>query len=94
MKYYLSPDKRIFAYESNGSQDRLIPSSYVAISEEQAKSLRDEQQKSQFNALSYADKRRLEYPSIGEQLDALYHAGLYPKDMADKIKAVKDKYQK
>ena len=30
------------------------------------------------------------YPAIGDQLDALYHAGVFPKEMADKIKAVKD----
>ena len=39
-------------------------------------------------------QRMSEYPSIGDQLDALYHAGVFPKDMANKIKAVKDKYPK
>lgn len=34
------------------------------------------------------------YPSIGDQLDALFHAGVYPKEMSDKIQAVKDKYPK
>ena len=38
----------------------------------------------------YKDKRRFAYPEIGDQLDALYHAGVFPKEMADKIKAVKD----
>tara|TARA_B100001029_G_scaffold52328_1_gene41949 strand:- start:13361 stop:13771 length:411 start_codon:yes stop_codon:yes gene_type:complete len=38
--------------------------------------------------------RRNEYPYIGDQLDALYHAGVFPKEMEDKIKAVKDKYPK
>jgi len=42
----------------------------------------------------YKDDRRAEYPPIGEQLDALYHAGLFPEEMAAKIKAVKDKYPK
>ena len=35
-----------------------------------------------------------EYPDIGDQLDALYHAGVFPEDMANQIKAVKDKYPK
>mgnify|MGYP001486164004 FL=1 len=39
-------------------------------------------------------QRMSEYPSIGDQLDALYHAGVFPEDMANKIKAVKDKYPK
>lgn len=43
---------------------------------------------------SYKQKRLLEYPSIGEQLDALFHAGVFPSDMADKIQAIKDKYPK
>ena len=43
---------------------------------------------------AYKQKRVSEYPSIGEQLDALFHAGVFPSDMADKIQAVKDKYPK
>lgn len=35
-----------------------------------------------------------EYPSIGDQLDALYKAGMFPADMAARLKAVKDKYPK
>ena len=42
----------------------------------------------------YADQRRVEYPEIGDQLDALYKAGAFPEDMAEKLKAVKDKYPK
>lgn len=33
--------------------------------------------------------RQKSYPSIGDQLDSLYHAGVFPQDMADKIAAVK-----
>ena len=49
----------------------------------------EEAQKSQYKLL-----RKAEYPSIGDQLDALYHAGLFPQEMADKIAAVKLKYPK
>jgi hypothetical protein len=34
------------------------------------------------------------YPTIGDQLDALYHAGVFPTEMANKIKSVKEKYPK
>ena len=34
--------------------------------------------------------RKYTYPDIGDQLDALYHAGVFPADMAAKIKKVKD----
>ena len=40
--------------------------------------------------VKYKEDRRVSYPDIGDQLDALYHAGAFPKEMADKIKAVKD----
>lgn len=48
---------------------------------------------------SYKDKRRAEYPPIGDQLDAIYKAmdeGILPKapEFYDPIKAVKDKYPK
>ena len=35
-------------------------------------------------------KRENEYPSIGDQLDSLFHAGVFPADMATQIQAVKD----
>ena len=40
------------------------------------------------------EKRAAEYPSIGDQLDSLYHAGVFPSDMEATLKAVKDKYPK
>ena len=46
----------------------------------------------EYDANEYQRKRKLEYPDIGDQLDALFHAGVFPDDMAAKIQAVKDKY--
>jgi len=45
------------------------------------------------NSVSYQDKRQTEYPSIGDQLDKIYHEGIdaWKNDM---IKPVKDKYAK
>jgi hypothetical protein len=42
----------------------------------------------------YQRQRKPEYPSIGDQLDALFHAGVFPSEMAEQIRAVKDKYPK
>ena len=42
----------------------------------------------------YKEDRKADYPDIGDQLDALYHAGVFPEDMAAKIKAVKDEFPK
>ena len=44
--------------------------------------------------MNYRHNRAMMYPPIGDQLDALYHAGVFPEDMANKIKEVKDKYSK
>tara|TARA_Y100000310_G_scaffold316611_1_gene368550 strand:- start:52 stop:381 length:330 start_codon:yes stop_codon:yes gene_type:complete len=44
------------------------------------------------DALQYQRDRI--YPPIGDQLDALYHAGVFPKEMSDKLKAVKDAHPK
>ena len=48
----------------------------------------------EYIATQYKRDRTPEYPSIGDQLDALFHAGVFPADMAAKIQAVKDKYPK
>ena len=42
----------------------------------------------------YKAKRAAEYPSIGDQLDALFKAGVFPAGMAAMLQAVKDKYPK
>lgn len=43
---------------------------------------------------AYKARRAAEYPSITDQLDALFKAGVFPADMAATIQAVKDKYPK
>jgi len=43
---------------------------------------------------AYKYQRALEYPAIGDQLDALFHAGVFPEEMASQIQAIKDKYPK
>jgi len=43
-------------------------------------------------SLEYREARQ--YPPIGDQLDALFHAGVFPQEMADKIQAVKDAHPK
>jgi hypothetical protein len=94
MKHYISPDKVLYAFEEDGSQDHLILPSYVLVNDEQAQEHRKTQQQIEFDTMSYAEKRKAEYPSIYEQLDALYHAGVFPEELAQKIKAVKEKYPK
>jgi hypothetical protein len=54
----------------------------------------DAEYQTAWNAQGYARNRKFEYPPIGDQLDSLFHAGLFPADMAATLQAVKDKYPK
>lgn len=94
MKHYLSPENKVFAYAVDGSQDHLIPNNYTPITDAEAATRNQQLQQDMLNALTYSDKRKLEYPALGDQLDALYHAGVFPADMAARLKAIKDKYPK
>lgn len=48
----------------------------------------------EYDLTEYQRQRAPEYPSIGDQLDALFHAGVFPPEMAAQIQAIKDKYPK
>lgn len=88
--FKLCPNAQFIVYENNidkiewHSQDVKQPSKQQILNElEKIK-----------NKNNYEKKRLKEYPSIGDQLDSLFHAGIFPKDMAAQIQAVKDKYPK
>ena len=53
-----------------------------------------EELKAEHERTQYQRQRKPEYPSITEQLDALFHAGVFPPEMAEQIQAIKDKYPK
>lgn len=46
------------------------------------------------DANAYKTQRAAEYPPIGDQLDALFKAGVFPSEMTAQLQAVKDKYPK
>jgi hypothetical protein len=48
----------------------------------------------EYDAQYYRIQRAAAYPSIGDQLDALFHAGVFPPEMAAQIQAIKDQYPK
>jgi hypothetical protein len=50
--------------------------------------------KAEYDATQYSRDRRTEYPSIGDQLDMIYHNGDGGATFQAAIKAVKDKYPK
>ena len=50
--------------------------------------------KAEYESNKYQRDRKPMYPDIGDQLDDLYHAGMFSDEMAAKIKTVKDKFPK
>ena len=48
----------------------------------------------EYESKAYQRSRAAEYPAIGDQLDALFHAGVFPAEMAAQIQTIKDKYPK
>ena len=48
----------------------------------------------EYDRNQYKHERQPEYPSIGDQLDDLFHAGAFSPEMTAKIQAVKDKHPK
>jgi hypothetical protein len=93
MKIYKDQNNNVYAYEADGSQDHLIGDK-ILITQEEADTLRTVKREGAFSSLNYAEQRSLSYPNIGDQLDALYHAGVFPAEMAEKIRAVKERYPK
>ena len=93
MKHYIDKTtKEIFAYESDGSQDDYIQDGLVPISDTALATLKEEQEQTRLDALTYEEKRQAEYPTIANQLDDLYHNGI--DGWKTTIKAIKDKHPK
>lgn len=68
MKHYKDPNtNEVYAYEANGSQNEVIKVGLVAITDEEAASIRS----SKVVLLTYAQKRAAEYPPITDYLDGV-----------------------
>ena len=93
MKHYKDENGNLFGYFADGSQDHLIGDK-KKITDKQLEKLVEQNRQKELSKLSYRKKRSLEYPSIGDQLDDLFKAGAFSKEMAAKIQAVKEKYPK
>lgn len=93
MKYYKDENNQIYAYPLDGSQDHLIGDK-TKITKNVVDAINDKARADAFEALSYAEKRRSEYPPIGDQLDAIWKGGDEEKEMLSKVLAVKSKYPK
>jgi len=95
MKYYVdNATNEIYAYKADGSQDDFIKDGLTLVTDAEVATLRSQKEQDRLDSLTYAEKRVETYPSIGEQLDMIYHAGLGGDEFQAAIKAVKDKHPK
>ena len=86
----LVPGAEVSVALSSGEVMWIKPS-YAPVTDEEILAEQRRLQ-NQFAYQEYQRNRANEYPSIEEQLDALYHAGVFPTEMAERIRAVKAKY--
>jgi tRNA(Phe) wybutosine-synthesizing methylase Tyw3 len=101
----MKPDKILIAANTFGKMAVEINNEVMFTDEWRVKTPLSEEEKEfvdkeyekqllAYKVIEFQRLRKPEYPAIEDQLDALYHAGLFPKEMAAKLKAVKDKYPK
>ena len=84
-------------YSNRGGQDLIVEDRVERLPTADEQVLIDAEVarlETEATANAYKEKRVAEYPSIGDQLDALFHAGVFPDDMATQIQTVKNKYPK
>jgi len=79
-----------FRATSNGD----IPFTLEEDAEQDALEARWALEKAEEDRTRYQRQRAAEYPAICDQLDALFHAGVFPADMAATLQAIKTKYPK
>ena len=73
------------SYTYSYSEGIAIKGAAIAVDTEEVARMEAEEV-----AIRYIEARKTAYPSIGDQLDALFHAGVFPANMAAQIQAVKD----
>ena len=94
MKLFKDLDNNIYAYELDGSQDHLIDGK-ISITEAEANVIRQSMQQAQFDAMSYAEKRRGEYPPATDYLDGIVKGDTAQvQDYINTCLAIKAKYLK
>jgi hypothetical protein len=96
MKHYKLPEtNEIYAFESDGSQDEFIPEHLVAITDEEADTIRKETADAAFYKITYQEKRRNEYPPFTDYLDGIVKGDAQQvQDYIDACLVVKEKYPK
>lgn len=96
-KLYKDSNNEVFSYSTDGSQDHLIGNK-IAITQAEADAITEARfapiRENLLKTMSYAQLREMNYPPIGDQLDAFWKGGAEAEAMKAKIQAVKAKYPK
>ena len=90
---FLQSFQKVVGEDENGTAIYSSDPKDFDVTWEQLKTELDRTLK-EHDATEYRRNRAPEYPSIGDQLDDLYHSGFFSEEMRAKIQAVKDKYPK
>ena len=72
----------------------IINNERVQVSDTRKAQMKAEEEQALATNNYYVNKRIAEYPSIGDQLDALWKGGDAAAEMLAKVQAVKTKYPK
>ena len=71
MKHFKDSQGNLYAYEADGSQDHIIPKEYTAVTDSEVADIHAARAQAAADALTYAQKRRPEYPPVTDYLDAV-----------------------
>ena len=71
MKHFKDSQGNLYAYEADGSQDHAIPKEYTAVTDSEVAGIHAARAQAAADALTYAQKRRAEYPPVTDYLDAV-----------------------
>ena len=95
MKLYKDSANVVYTYPLDGTQDHLIGDK-TPITKDEADALAIAKMAAMGFSIppAYVSQRQMEYPSIADQLDAMWKGGTEAAVMRAKINAVKAKYPK
>lgn len=94
MKHYKDSQNKLYGF----TPDQAVPPGLIEISDEERQQLAQAHQEKHnqtvFNSLPWQQQRQHSYPSIGDQLDALWKGGAALEEMRQRILDIKSKYPK
>ncbi len=93
MPHFKNTNNELFWLDDGDDASVWLPQC-TPITDAEAETIRAQQAQAAQAALTYAEKRVAEYPSIGDQLDALWKGGDAAAEMLAAVQAVKAKYPK